>query len=166
VSQSAPLYQKLRYTKQTVTRLNLAGDPITTDPRWLLLDTELVLERFHKDGNRYIDDVQQDLTGGLDQLKEFSTQPDAARTLEVIKSRVRNDLLAELDSTGSIAAFFAEYYRFSRDPQAIDKSMAAIQSLTPADIDAYATKYFTQNRRVIATLWGQKSETAQKQEAK
>jgi zinc protease len=166
VSQSAPLYQKLRYTKQTVTRLNLAGDPITTDPRWLLLDSELILDRFRKDGSKYIDDVQQDLTGGLNELKEFSKQPDAAKTLEVIKSRVRNDLLAELDSTGSIAAFFAEYYRFRRDPQAIDKSMAAIQSLTPADIDAYATKYFTQNRRVVATLWGQKSETAQKQEVK
>ena len=158
VSRSAPLYQKLKYKKQSVTDLWIADDPVANDPKWLLLDSELMLDRFHKDGESYLSDVQQDLIGGLDDLKHFSRQPDAVKTLEVVKSRVRNDLLAGLDSTGSIAEFFAVFYRFSRDTGAIDKSMAAIQSLTPADVDTYARKYFTPNRRVIATMWADQNQ--------
>ncbi|MGA3210529.1 MAG: insulinase family protein [Terriglobales bacterium] len=153
VSPSAPLYQKLRYQKQTVTSLYVAADPVSKDPHWLLLDTELVSDRFTRDGSKYADDVQQDLVAGIEDLKHFSKQPNAAQTLAVVQSRVRNDLLASLDSTESIANLYAAYYKYKCDPEAIDKAMAAIRSLTPADIDAYAGKYFTENRRVVATLW-------------
>jgi zinc protease len=161
VSRSAPLYQKLRYRKQTVTELSLAADPMSTDAHWLLLDSELLLDRFHRDGTRYTDDVQGDMIAGMEELKNFSKQPNAAKTLQVVGQRVRNNLLAQLDSTAGIAELFATYYRFGYDPKAIDKSMAAIQALTPADVDAYATKYFTRNRRVIATLWQNKAEGQQ-----
>jgi len=164
VSPSAPLYQKLRYRKQTVTDLSLAADPMSTDPHWLLLDSELTLDRFHRDGVKYAADVQQDMITGIEELKTFSKQPNAAKTLEVVRDRVHNDLLAQLDSTVDIATIFASYYRFGYDPQAIDKAMAAIQALTPADVDAYAAKYFTRNRRVIATLWQDKTENKQQEE--
>jgi zinc protease len=153
VSRSAPLYQKLRYQKQTVTDVGMAMSPFTTDPMLLMIDSELMLDRFRKDGAPYASDVQSDIVAGLEELKHFSQTPNAAKTLEVIKSRTRNDVLASLNSTGAIAQTFAVYYRFGRDPHALDTAMAGINSLTPADIDAYAQKYFTRNRRVIATLW-------------
>jgi zinc protease len=164
VSRSAPLYQKLRYQKQTVTDLSLAAEPMSTDPHWLLLDSELTLERFHRDGARYADDVQRDMISGMEDLKTFSKQPNAEKTLELVRERVHNDLLAQLDSTVDIAQTFAGYYRFGYDSQAIDKAMAAIQALTPADVDAYASRYFTRNRRVIATLWQDRAQN--RQEAK
>jgi zinc protease len=160
VSRSAPLYQKLRYQKQTVTSLHLAADPLSTDPHWLLLEGELRLERFRHDGRPYAEDVEHDLVQGMEELKTFSKQPRAAETLAVVRERVRNDFLARLNSTTNIASLFAGYYRFGYDAQAIDKAMAAIQALTPADIDAYASKYFTPSQRVSATLWQDKTGSA------
>lgn len=163
VSRSAPLFQKLRYQKQTVTNLGIALPPDSTDPGLLLLDTELILDKFKQDGAAYPNDVKADLISGIEELKNFSKTPNAAKTLEVIKSKVRNDFLGQLDSTGDIAATFASMYRYTRDVNSIDKTMASIDSLTPADIDNYAKTNFTSERRVIATMWqGEaKSESAE-----
>jgi zinc protease len=168
-SRSAPLFQKLRYQKQTVTSFSIAGGPELlegTDPHLLLLDSELGLDRFRKDDDKYVSEVQNDVTGGVDELKQFSRQPKAAETLRVIKSKVRNDFLGGLDSTGSIAQAFAWNYRFSHDLHVLDTLMAAIDSLTPQDVDAYATKYFTPQRRIVTTLWHDQEGASGAQEAK
>jgi predicted Zn-dependent peptidase len=90
---------------------------------------------------------------GTEDLKNFSKQKDAAKKLSVIKSKVKNDLLGEFDSTGSIADIYSRYYRFDKDPEVFDKLMQAVDALTPADIDAYAKANFTDERRVVSTLW-------------
>jgi zinc protease len=156
VSRSAPLFQKLRYQKQTVTNFSiLDGSELlqSTDPHLLLLDSELMLDRFRKEGQPYVADVQKDVISGVDALQHFSQQPGSARVLKVVKSKVRNDFLAGLDSTYDIAQTFAWYYRFNRDPAAIDQLMQGIDSLSPRDIDAYAQKYFTPQGRIVTTLW-------------
>jgi len=156
VSRSAPLFQKLRYQKQTVTSFSiLDGTELlqSTDPHLLLLDSELMLDRFRKEGQAYVKDVQNDVISGVDDLQHFSQQPGSARVLKVVKSKVRNDFLAGLDSTLDIAQTFAWYYRFNRDPHAVDELMQAIDSLRPSDIDRYAQKYFTPQGRIVTTLW-------------
>lgn len=155
-SRSAPLFQKLRYQKQTVTSFSILGGTElleATDPHLMMLDSELILDRFTKDGEKYVADVQNDVIAGVDALKTFSKEPNAADTLRVIKSKVRNDFLGGLDSTLSIAQAYAWYYRFSRDPHVIDTLMQGIDSLTPQDVDAYAARYFTPAGRVVCTLW-------------
>jgi len=162
-SRSAPLFQKLRYQKQTVTDFGiLNGTELleATDPHLLLLDSELILERFRKEGDKYVGNVESDVIAGMDDLKTFSRQPNAAETLKVVKSKVRNDFLGALDSTGSIAPTFAWYYRFNRDPQVLDSLMQAVDSLTPQDVDAYASKYFTPQGRIVTTLWHDADQTA------
>jgi len=156
VSRSAPLFQKLRYQKQTVTSFSiLDGTELlqSTDPHLLLLDCELILDRFRKEGQPYVNDVQNDVITGVDALQHFSQQPGSARVLKVVKSKVRNDFLAGLDSTYTVAQTFAWYYRFNRDPHSIDALMQAIDALTPRDIDRYAQKYFTPQGRIVTTLW-------------
>jgi zinc protease len=168
-SRSAPLFQKLRYQKQTVTSFGILGGSEfleATDPHLLLLDSELILERFRTDGSKYMDDVQNDVISGVEDLRQFSRQPKAADILRVIKSKVRNDFLAGLNSTGNIAQAFAWYYRFGRDPQVIDALMQGIDSLTPKDVDAYAAAYFTPQRRIVSTLWHEQDSAAGAQEAK
>ena len=155
-SRSAPLFQKLRYQKQTVTDFSiLGGNELLegTDPHLLVLDSQLILDRFRKDGDAYVSEVENDVIPGVESLKTFSKQPKAAETLRVIKSKVRNDFLGGLNSTGSIAQVFAWYYRYNRDPHALDSLMAGIDSLTPQDVDSYANKYFTPQSRVVTTLW-------------
>ena len=163
-SRSAPLFQKLRYEKQTVTDFGiLGGDELLegTDPHLLVLDSQLILDRFRKDGDAYVSDVENDVIPGVEGLKTFSKQPKAAETLRVIKSKVRNDFLESLNSTGRIAQAFAWYYRYGRDPHALDSLMQGINSLTPRDVDAFAAKYFTSQNRVVTTLWhDQKSSDA------
>ena len=155
-SRSAPLFQKLRYQKQTVTDFSILNGPElleSTDPHLLVLDSQLLLDRFRKDEKAYVSDVENDVIRGVDDLKTFSKQRDAARVLKVVKSKARNDFLASLDSTGDIAERFAWYYRFNRDAHVFDTLMQAIDGLQPKDIDAYAGKYFTPQGRVITTLW-------------
>jgi zinc protease len=152
-SPSAPLYQKLRYQKQTVTGLSDFGIQESVDPHVLSLVAELTLDRFKTEGGAYVDDVRNDVIAGVEDLRSFSRARDAATTLEMVKSKYRNDFLASLNSTLRIASILAQYYKFDRDPAVIDTLMQAIDRLTPADVDAYAARYFTRERRVITTLW-------------
>jgi zinc protease len=154
VSPSAPLFQKLRYQKQSVTALNSFGLEQSTDPHLLMISAELVLDRFKKDSQAYVDEVRTDLIAGIEELKNFSRQPNAAETLKVIQSKLRNDLLASLASTDSIATIFATFYRFSRNPHVFDQVLDSVNALTPAAIDSYARKSFTSERRLVTTFWG------------
>lgn len=152
-SRSAPLFQKLRYQKQTVTDLGIFADGFSVQPNAFTLSAELMLERFNKEHKIYVADVEKDMLAGLEEMKSFSQTKDAARTLEVVKSKVRNDLLGALNSTGSIATIFSTVYQYRRDPYGIDRAMHAVQQLKPEDIDAFARKYFRADRRLVATLW-------------
>ena len=152
-SRSAPLFQKLRYQKQSATSFGMYSDPQSIDPHWMLVSADLVQERFQKDGEKYVQEVRQDIIDGIEALQHFSKEKGAAKTLAVLKSKVKNDFLASMNNTLSTATVMGYYYRYEQDPKAIDKTFAGLQTLTPADIDAYAKKYFTQKRRVTATLW-------------
>jgi zinc protease len=152
-SRSAPLYQKLRYQKQSVTSFATSTSPISTDPHWMLLSAELSLERFQKEGTKYVDEVRYDITGGAEALKTFSQDPNAAKTLDVIKSKVKNDFLAQWDTTDHIAQSLATFYRFHRDPHVLDTLLQSVEELQPADIDDYAAKYLTREGRLVGTLW-------------
>jgi len=152
-SRSAPLYQKLRYQKQSVTSFTTYMSPISTDPHWMMLAAELSLERFQKEGTQYVDDVRNDITKGAEALRSFSKEPNAASTLAVIKSKVKNDFLAQWDTTEHIAQSLATFYRFNRDPHVLDTLLQSVDELQPSDIDDYAAKYFTRDGRVVGTLW-------------
>jgi len=158
-SRSAPLYQKLRYQKQSVTSFVTSATPISTDPHWMVLGAELSLERFKKDGARYVDEVRYDIVSGAEALKEFSQDPNAAKTLDVVKSKVKNDFLAQWDTTDRIAQSLATFYRFSRDPHVLDVLLQSVDELQPADIDDYAARYFTREGRLVGTLWHGSTQT-------
>jgi zinc protease len=163
-SRSAPLYQKLRYQKQSVTSFTTYVSPLSTDPHWMLLGAELSLERFQKEGSKYVDEVRYDIIGGTEALKNFSQEPNAAKTLEVLKSKVKNDFLAGWDTTDHIAQSLGTFYRFNRDPHVLDVLLQSVDELQPADIDDYASKYFIRDGRLVCTLWHgpQQPETAPK----
>jgi len=67
---------------------------------------------------------------------------------------LRYDILSSFNSPSNIAQNFANYYRLNRDPQVLEQVAQSIADLKPADIDAFAKKYFTPKNRVSITLAG------------
>lgn len=152
---AAPLFKKLRYEKQTASALGLAEGSQgfeSFEPRLLTMAATLFKDKFDKKGKAYFDEVAGDLILGMDQLKDFSKQPGASELLEVVKSKYRYDFLAGLSSPEKIASTLAWYYRFDRDPKALDALLDGVAAVTPADIDALAQRWFAPQNRAIVTM--------------
>jgi zinc protease len=155
VSRSAPLYRQLRYQKQTVSDLSFGEGSQgfeSFDPRLVIVDAQLFKQQFAAKGAAYFDDVTRDIEQGVGELKSFSRQKDAKKTLETLKSKYRYDFLAGMSSPAAIAQNLAWYYRFEKDPDVFEKLLASVERLQPKDIDAFAQKYFVPQNEVIVTM--------------
>ena len=155
VSKSAPLFQKLRYQKQSASELEFydgVASYESFDPRLVTVSAQLYGQRLQKEGAVYFDEVLGDVAVALDELKNFSARPESAKVLAVLKSKYRYDFLAQLRSPADMARTFAWYYRFERDPQVLERLVATVARLTPTDFDAFARNYFTPERRVVVTM--------------
>ena len=151
--ETAPLFQNLRYRKRTVNRLGLYSSSYESfDPRLLEISALLFQDQYEKRGQDYIDEVLSDMQQALEDLKSFSKGPNATRTLDELKSKLRYDFLALLNSPANIALQFAWYYRFERDLNVLEVVSEGIQKVTPADVDTFASRYFIEQTQVIVTL--------------
>src|SRR5262249_2111343 len=56
------------------------------------------------------------------------------------------------DNTESIAAALARYVHFARSYDTVNRFYRVLASLTPADLQAAAKRYFTDERLVVTTL--------------
>ena len=90
----------------------------------------------------------------LETIKQFQEQPVAAEKLDAAKNRRRYAFTMGLDNSQSVAAAVARYVALRRSPDTIDKLYSLYAQLTPADIQAAAKKYLTENNRTIVTLTG------------
>jgi zinc protease len=152
-SESASLFRTLRYEKKTVSSLSLSAQYAQGfDARPISCAARLYADQYKKRGTEYLNEVINDIAAGFNDLKQFSSNPNAASVLETVKSKFKYDFLATLDSPAGVASTFSWYYRFERDPDVLNKMVNAIQTLTPTDIDAYASKYFVENNRAVVTM--------------
>jgi zinc protease len=153
--ETAPLFKKLRYDEQVATGMDVdSTSAVGFDARPLTTDIEVAKDKFDQQGRPLLDRIADDVAKAFEGLSSFSSQPDAARRLEAIKSQMRFDLLGSLNSPANVAESFVTLYRFSRDPQVFEKVAQGIADLKPADIDAFARKYFVPENRVTITLAG------------
>jgi len=90
----------------------------------------------------------------LETIKRFQDEPVAADKLDAAKNRRRYAFTMGLDNSQSVAAAVARYVALRRSPDTIDKLYSLYSQLTPADIQAAARKYLTENNRTIVTLTG------------
>lgn len=79
-------------------------------------------------------------------------RPVEAKRLEESKSNTRYGLLRSLDNTERIAGLLARYVRYRRSFDSLNNYYRLIETLTPADLQAAANKYFTDNRLVVTSL--------------
>ena len=88
-------------------------------------------------------------------LKVFgkaAAEPIDARRLEEAKSNARYSFARRLDNTETIAATLARFVRFERSYATLNRLYRMYASLTPADLQAVAKKYFTDANLVVATV--------------
>lgn len=155
VSESAPLYKKLRFEKKTASSLGFYGGSTYYegfDARLINCNARSFSDQYKEKGTALLKDIEQDIRQGFDDLKTFSKSKDAAQILETVKSKYKYDFLAALNSPANVAENFALYYRFERDPDVINKLIQSVQELKPSDIDTYAKKYFVDSNRIVVTM--------------
>jgi zinc protease len=151
--QTAPLFQQLRYEKKVATSFFVGGaSAMGFDPRPLEANVRFDKAMFDERGKAVLDETEQDIIAGFEALKNFSSRPDAAQTLEAIKSKFRYDMLAALDSAHDIAQTLALYYRFNRNPEVLDQIVESVQRLQPSDIDEFARQHFVPSNRAVVTM--------------
>jgi zinc protease len=78
--------------------------------------------------------------------------PVDARKLEEAKSNARYSFSARLDNTDTIASTLARFVRYRRSYDTINNVFRVYESLTPADLEAAARKYFIDDSLVVTTL--------------
>lgn len=149
ISPAAPLYKKLRYEKQLASSMSLDEGVQGLEseaPRALTVTVELFKDK------PAFEEAAADVAAGLEELKSFSKQTGAKELLETVKSKFRYDFLAQLSSPEKIASTFAWYYRFTRDPKALDSLLSSISKVEPVDIDNFAKAHFIPENRAVVTM--------------
>ena len=88
-------------------------------------------------------------------LKTFAkaaAEPPDARRLADAQSNARYGLARRFDNTEQIAAIYARFVRYARSAGTLNRLYGVYASVTPADLQAAARKYFTDAGLVVATI--------------
>lgn len=148
-SSSAALYQKLVLEEQAVDMLQ-GGLQDHRDPYLFTVIARI------KDETKIawvLEEIEKAIAG-------IATTPPAAERVEAVKSNMRYSFLRRLSSPDGIARALGDALQLTGDPSAMDRSFATLQTLTPADIQRVAAKYFSKNSRTVVTLRGPASKGA------
>ena len=140
-SPSSDLYQRLVVDEQKVDQL-WASFPDRVDPYLLTVGARV------KDPADvwYVRDQIQRAVADL-----RANGVDAAR-LEAIKSNLKYSFANSLDNSEAIASALASYVAATREVETINEVYARYDALTPADVQAAANAYFTDDRMIVTTL--------------
>jgi len=142
-SRNSDLYEKLVVREQKVDML-AANMAQSVDPNLWEVEARV----------KNASDLPYVRTQILETIKRFQDQPVAADKLDAAKNRRRYAFTMGLDNSQSVAAAVARYVALRRSPDTIDRLYSLYSQLTPADIQAAARKYLTENNRTIVTLTG------------
>ena len=87
-------------------------------------------------------------------VTRFQEQPPSAKDIDDLKRRARYQFLMSMDTPERVAGGLARYIAMSGGIEAVDAWFAAIDQVTPEEIQAAARKFLTRNRRTVAILKG------------
>jgi len=85
-------------------------------------------------------------------FKRYTTELVPQAKLDATRSRLRYGAALSMDSSEAIASALAEFVALRRTPETLNKLFSLYDQVTPADIRAAASRYFTDNNRSIVTL--------------
>lgn len=140
-SPTSDLYQRLVIKEQKVDVLG-ADSEDHSDP---YLMTVLARVKDPKD----MDYVKGEIIKTFD---SFKTGLVPKEKLDAVKSNLKYSFALSLDNSQAIAENIAPFIALRRTPEALNKLFDTYASITPADIQAMAKKYFIEKHRTTVTL--------------
>ena len=87
-------------------------------------------------------------------LKEFSEKPVSKKKLNDLKRRNKYQFLMGLDTPDHVAGRMARFAALSGSIEVVNDLYSTFDTITPADIQKAAAKYFTSERRTVVVLKG------------
>lgn len=96
--------------------------------------------------------LQQVEDGLWSQLKDLQDNPPSTEELARVRAQVIAGLVYERDSITSQATSIGELETVGLSWRLLDQDLAALESITPADIQAAARTYFTRTRLTVAHI--------------
>jgi len=138
---TSDIYRRLVEQEQKVDQF-FAGGPDNVDPELIY-----VVARVKKAEDALY--VRDEI---LRAIATARATPVDARKLEEAKSNARYAFAASLDNTDTIAGSLASFVRYRRSYDTLNNFYRVYDSLTPADLDAAAKKYFIDDSLVVTTL--------------
>lgn len=139
--ENSELYQRLVLKEQKVDFISPSSDNLT-DPELFTVYTRV------KD-KKDIDYVRDAIVATF---KRYTTEAVPQEQLDQTRSRLRYGFAMAMNSSGAIAGALAPYIALRNTPESINNLFALYDQITPADIRAVATRYFTDRNRTIVTL--------------
>ncbi len=144
-SPTSPLFRRLVIEEQIADALS-GGAPDRRDPNLFVIGARIKEES-------KIGVVQSAVEAVLEDLKAL---PPEAKRLEEIKSHLRYSFQMRLDSADSMAATLAHILGLTGNPRAYNELYETYDSLTPADLQEAARKYFRRENRAVVVLTAEK----------
>jgi zinc protease len=138
---TSDVYRKLVEQEQKVDQF-FAGGPDNVDPELIYVFARV---KKAEDALYVRDEI-------LRAVAKARAEPVDARKLEEAKSNLRYSFTARLDNTDTIAGTLARYVRYRRSYDTVNNVFRVYESLTPADLDAAARKYFVDDSLLVTTL--------------
>jgi predicted Zn-dependent peptidase len=87
-----------------------------------------------------------------EEIARIKTEPVSEAELERVKTKMRANLVRQLDSDFGMALQMAEYQTKTGDWRNLYRYIEAIQLLTAEDIQRVANKYFDNQRRTVGEI--------------
>jgi len=138
---TSDVYRKLVEQEQKVDQF-FAGGPDNVDPELIYVFARV---KKAEDALYVRDEI-------LRAVAKARAEPVDARKLEEAKSNLRYSFTARLDNTDTIAGTLARFVRYRRSYDTVNNVFRVYDSLTPADLDAAARKYFVDDSLLVTTL--------------
>jgi zinc protease len=138
---TSPLYKRLVQDEQKVDQL-FDSTPNRVDPTLAFIGARVK----KAEDALYVRDLI------LQTVARLRTEPVSDKALAEAKSALKYGAVRSLDNTEQIAGTLASYVHFNRSYATINNYYRVIDALTPADLQAAARKYLTDDGMVVGTL--------------
>lgn len=141
-SEPSPLYQRMVVTERTLLELGSWADEFSRDPHLFVVFATLA------EGQTF----DPALAAIAEELARIGRGETAPERIEAVKSHIRYSTLMDLDTPSDVAELAARMIAVGGNIEAVERYLAAVAALTPADVARVAREYLTEQRRFVVTL--------------